>query len=171
MLSLSTALDTADQDLLLNDLFALGIDGKVLDWFRTYLKNRILRVCVNNTLSGECLMKTEVSRGSISGPILFLIYTIEHRYVPESLEVVYHCYADDTQIYFNFESINEAENKHGVIFNKVDERMQSRRLKLNSDKTECILVTANNSMHRTVDIHSLMLGNLSVQIPNSVYGT
>ena len=46
--------------------------------------------------------------------------------------------------------------------------MQSRRLKLNLDKTECILVTANNSMHRNVDIHSVMLGNIPVQLSNSV---
>ena len=42
--------------------------------------------------------------------------------------------------------------------------MQSRRLELNSDKTECILVTENNSIHRNVDIHSVMLGYIHVQI-------
>ena len=168
MLDLSAAFDTVDQDILLNDLFALGIDGIVLEWLRTYLKDRIFRVCVNDTLSDECLMKTGVPQGSILGPILFLIYTIELHYVLESLGVFYYCYADDTQIYFTFESISEAENKLGAIFNKVDEWMQSRRLKLNSDKTECILVTANNSMHRNVDILSVMLGNISVQISNSV---
>ena len=41
-------------------------------------------------------------------------------------------------------------------------------LKLNSDKIECILVTANNSIHRNVDIHSVMLGNIPVQLSNSV---
>ena len=125
-------------------------------------------MCVNDTLSDECLMKTGVLQGSILGPILFLIYTIELHYVLESLGVSYHCYADDTQIYFTFESITEAENKLGVIFNKVDERMQSRPLKLNSDKTECSLVTANNDMHRNVDFHSVMLGSIPVQISNSV---
>ena len=58
-----------------------------------------------------------------------------------------------------FESISEAENKLGVIFNKIYEWIQSRRLKLNSHKTECIFVTANSSMHRNVDILSVMLGN------------
>ena len=42
--------------------------------------------------------------------------------------------------------------------------MQSRRLKLNSDKTECILVTENNSMHRNVDINLVMLDNIPIQV-------
>ena len=52
------AFDTVDQVILVNDLFALGTDGKVSEWFRTYQKNRKLRVCVNDTLFDECLMKT-----------------------------------------------------------------------------------------------------------------
>ena len=72
LLDLSAAFDAVDQDILPNDLFALRIDGKVLEWFRTYLKNRIFRVCVNDTLSDEYLMKTGVPQGSLLGPILFL---------------------------------------------------------------------------------------------------
>ena len=113
----------------------------MLEWFRTYLKNRIFRGCVKNTLFGECLMKTGVPQGRIMGPIFFLFHTIELHYVLVSLGVSYHCYAGDAQIYLPFESISEAENKLGVIVNKVDEWMQSSRLKLNSDKTECIFVT------------------------------
>ena len=112
----------------------------------------MFRVCVNDTLSDECLIKTRVPQGTILGPILFIFYTIELHYVIECLGVFYYCYADDTQIYFTFESINEAENKLGVIFNKVDQRVRSRRLKLNSDKIKFRLVTANNSTRRNVDI-------------------
>ena len=125
-------------------------------------------VCVNDTLSDYGLMTTGVPQGSIIGLFLFLIYTIELHYVIEGLGVFYHRYAGDTQIYFTFESIIEAKNKLGVIFNKTDEGVRSSRLKLNSDKTECILVTANNSMHRNIEIHAVMLGNISVQISNSV---
>ena len=69
MLDLSAVLDTVDKEILLNNLIALGIDGIALEWFRTYLRNRIFRVCDNETLSNECLMETGVPQGSILGPI------------------------------------------------------------------------------------------------------
>ena len=95
----------------------------------------------------ECLMKTGYPQGIILGPISFLVYKVEFHCVLEGLEVSYHCYADDIQIYLTFEGITEAEIKLGVIFNKIDHWMRSRRIKLNSDKIECVHVSANNSVH------------------------
>ena len=46
--------------------------------------------------------------------------------------------------------------------------MCSGRLKLNCDKTECILISANSSVQRNVDISSLMLGNISVDLSRNV---
>ena len=36
LLDLSAGFDTVDQDILLNDQFAFGIDGIVLEWFGRY---------------------------------------------------------------------------------------------------------------------------------------
>ena len=153
---------------LLNDSYTLLIDGIVFEWFRTYLEGRKFTVCINDTLSQESVMKTGVPQGSILGPILFLIYTIELHHVLEGLGVFYHCYADDTQIYLNFENIDETEHKLRTIVSTVNEWMCSRRLKLNCDKTECILISANSSVQRNVDISSLMLGNISVNLSRNV---
>ena len=46
--------------------------------------------------------------------------------------------------------------------------MRSERFELNSYKTENIFVTAKNSMHRSVDINSVMLGNILVQLAPGV---
>ena len=46
--------------------------------------------------------------------------------------------------------------------------MRSRRLKLTSDKTECIHVSANDSMRRNVDINSVKLGITPVKLSNTL---
>ena len=112
--------------------------------------------------------KLEFLREVFTCPILFFVYAVELQCFLESLRVFYHWYTDDTQNYFIVESITEGENKLGVISSKVNRWMRSRRLKLDSDKTNCILVTEKNSIHRNVDIHSVMLGNTPVQLSNSV---
>ena len=62
---MSEAFKTIDQYVLVTDLFDLGIDGTVSEWFKTYINNRKLCACVNDPLSNELLMKIGVSQGFI----------------------------------------------------------------------------------------------------------
>ena len=71
LLDLSPACDNIDQDILLNDSPALGIDFIVLEWFRKYLKNRIFMVSVNDSLSDE---KWSSSGKKISSHLISYFY-------------------------------------------------------------------------------------------------
>ena len=46
-------------------------------------------MCVNDTLSDECLIETRVTQRSKLGSILFFTYKIEFHYVPENLGVFF----------------------------------------------------------------------------------
>ena len=73
-LDLKKAFDTVDHKILLTKMNRYGIEGTSLDWFKSYLTNRTQRCSVNGCLSDFTTLKCGVPRGTILGPLLFLIY-------------------------------------------------------------------------------------------------
>ena len=55
-------------------LESLGISGKLLNLFRSFLNDRHQRVVLNGKLSDWTPILDGVPQGSILGPLLFLIY-------------------------------------------------------------------------------------------------
>ena len=75
-LDLKKAFDTVGHDILLTKMNRCGIQGKTLDWFKSYLTNRTQQCSVNGCLSDFTTLKCGVPQGTILGPLLFLIYII-----------------------------------------------------------------------------------------------
>ena len=102
-LDLSTAFDTIDQCQLLSLLNAeFGVHAKALSWLETYLEARTQRVKIDDAMSETIPLTCGVPQGSVLGPVLFTIYTMPMQQILRKHGVVYHKYADDTQLYVTY---------------------------------------------------------------------
>ena len=123
LLDLSAAFDTVRYDFLLDRLrTAIGVSGKALEWFTSYLSGRSQQVAVNGGLPSSFPLKQGVPQGSCLGPVLFTIYTSKMFEIVEKHLPSVHCYADDTQLYVAF-----SPNKPRAHFSKVPKTFRAQK--------------------------------------------
>ena len=165
MLDLSAAFDTIDHGILLSRLNSLyGISGDALDWFKSYLSNRVQRVIIGDTVS-ECKgLNFGVPQGSVLGPKIYCMYTKPISDIIAGHGLSHHCYADDTQLYI---AIEHSANLHSELLRMercvadIRNWMRHNMLKLNDDKTELIVFASRYNQHLYSDA-SMMIGNTTV---------
>ena len=68
------AFDSVPHAILLKKLWSLGITGNLWMWFKSYLDSRKQVVSINCQLSDYLHVTSGVPRGSILGPLLFLVF-------------------------------------------------------------------------------------------------
>ena len=161
LLDLSAAFDTVDYNILLNRVECrLGIYGPALEWLHSYLTGRVQKVSINNATSDSWELLFGVPQGSVLGPILFTIYTLPVADILRRHGVMYHCYADDTQIYLScsVDSINRARFKMERCIQEVRSWMASNYLCLNGDKTEVLFSGKKSLLSKAGDI-SITIGD------------
>ena len=96
LLDLSAAFDCVDHDILLQRLqFGLGLSDVVLGWIQSFLTN--VQVTFNGQLCSKQSVLFGVPRGSVLGPLLYLLYTAELKQLILRHGLHIHQYADDSQ--------------------------------------------------------------------------
>ena len=148
LLDLSAAFDTIDHQTLLHRLeHHFGVRDKPLMWISSYLSDRFQTVCVNGELSERKLLKFGVPQGSVLGPKMYTMYTKPLGKICERHGLIYHFYADDSQLYLSFEpkivtSQSETLIKIEACLADIVIWMNNNMLKLNAEKTEVIVFTS-----------------------------
>ena len=100
------AFDTVPHRRLLKKLKGYGIDGKILEWIKSFLQNRTQSVKVNGIFSNVASVKSGVPQGSVLGPILFILYIND---LPDVIQSDVLLFADDTKIFRSIRSAKDAK--------------------------------------------------------------
>ena len=115
-----------------------GIKGGELDFFKSYLSNRVQCCNVNGSMSGFKQITCGVPQGSILGPLLFLLYMNDLPDAIENTNVT--MFADDTSLSKPFKSINELNDELIPAFVKICKWLKANKLSLNTVKTEFMII-------------------------------
>ena len=73
-----------------------SIKGNALEWFRSYLNNRMQYTIISYASSPGIKLTCGVPQGSVLGPQLFSLYTLPHAAIVRKHDLKCHFYADDT---------------------------------------------------------------------------
>ena len=96
-LDFSKAFDKVDHEILMKKVESLGINGKILQWIKSFLTNRQQQVRVEGVLSQKEWVKSGVPQGSVLGPLLFLIMMLD--ITKDVKHSMLGSYADDTRLW------------------------------------------------------------------------
>lgn len=136
-MDLSKAFDSLNHQILFGKLQYFGIRGIPYQLIKNYMCNRSQAVYCNSQYFHSRIIANGIPRGSILGPILFLIYINDISNASNSFEFT--IYADDTNMLLGDKDIHNLHSNLSTELNLVYNWIKVNRLKLNISKTNFIL--------------------------------
>ena len=121
------------------------------------MHQRNQRVVIGSTTSDSVTLKSGVPQGSVLGPKIYTMFSKPVSEICKHNNINYHCYADDTQMYFIMKHKDQWSDCSETLENCVSEVrswMKRNMLKLNEDKTELIVFSPK---HRPLSLSQLQL--------------
>jgi len=173
LLDLSKAFDSISHEILIEKMKLYNVHS---EWINDYLMNRLQITKIGKCHSVPLPISYGVPQGSILGPTLFNIFVNElknylKRFCDDLIKMDVISYADDTQLIFTSKFHHFAEIKiHAEnILNNLIEWYTNLGLKLNINKTQCMLISSKT--HNNKIPHSekfLKLNSQNIKFADSV---
>jgi len=166
MLDMSAAFDTVDHSILLNRMeSSFGITNEANNWLCSYFGNRSQSVQIRGAMSDAVELASGMPQGSILGPKGYPAYVSPIFRIAQQHGVSMHMYADDTQLYADFDVTNfsEVKNKMEKCIADIREWLSLNCLKLNDDKTELLIIGQPTQLNKIDKYPTITIGNTVVK--------
>ena len=142
LLYLSKAFDTIDYNILLDKLNYYGLDDTAIQLFPSYLTNRHQYVQIENAKSQLLEMNTGVPKGSIIGPLLFIIYINDISQSSDKFDFL--AYADDTTLSTTLNKFSASDDMNisdliNLELYNINEWLEINKLSLNAKKSRFMI--------------------------------
>lgn len=138
------AFDSVNFNILLSKLQnTFGINGSLLRWFESYLKNRSQQVVFNGFKSSPFSAPSGVPQGSVLGPLLFNIFIND---LCERLKCKFLLFADDLKIFSVINSHTDMLNIQSDL-DALHDWCTINYIGLNA--TKCKLIEFSNRVNQT----------------------
>ena len=158
-LDLSKAFDMLEHSVVFQKLDRYGIRGTALEWFKSYLQNRKIRVKIENTKSNEFSVKYGTAQGSCLGPLIFLIFCNDLNIHLEYMKCIQ--FADDTTLYLGYPDPNRLRDMIEKDLKVLQDWFRTNKLTLNVEKSVCLIF--NDRACKNMDM-SLSLSGKNIPV-------
>lgn len=139
-LDVSKAFDRVWHLGLLFKLRQIGLSEVLINWFESYLSNRLQQVTIDGSTSDTLGVSAGVPQGSILGPLLFLVYIND---LVNDLSCDPHLFADDTFLLDIFVNAEQSSDRVNEDLRAISAWGQKWKITFCPEKTEYMIVTKN----------------------------
>ena len=153
-----------DHSILLRKLELYGIRGVELNWFKSYLSNRIQRCKIGQTISEPQKIRSGIPQGSNLGPLLFLLYIND---LPNCLKYTKaNMFADDTNLTTASLNKEELQRRLNSDLELMHNWLLANKLTLNKEKTEYMLIGSHQRLSTVETDPILEFGDTKIKRVN-----